>query len=312
MATLTSSTPHIVSSLAASLTSNSIAEVNQALRCFKAALLAGLLHHHELEVLYPLLLPHLSHGETALAACAAVEELVERSSGVQSGGAGTTRFIGRAKAADLVAGWATTAWVHGVVTSAIAEEEPSDDALAVMRLVAAISEHFIPFLFTAPPTGSGVPTLAFRSPETQALFRLVLAITTFPGHSGESYNVTELATGVWNYLQEECADVGLVWGTGEGREGRPGREHEWEAVEPVFVAFANGLRERGTFPAPEVVATWPKGPFRFLASFPRGTKLDLSHQQIFSMRSGSIALRSSRSSSFTRATSSVTRCSGPS
>ncbi|KAK4704197.1 importin-13, partial [Phenoliferia sp. Uapishka_3] len=258
MAALGSSTPHIVSTLGDSLQSDSPAEVNEAIGCLVACLDAGLLQHQELGTLYPLLLPRLSQPETSGAACAAVEEIVERSSGVTSG-VGMTRFVNRQKVDELISGWVTTQFVSDTIRQAVEEQEADDDALAVMRLLCAIAEHFIAsYLFQPPPAASNIPYLNLTSPETVVLLHFLLLMTNFPGHSGESYNVNELTTGVWMSLQEEASDRGLVSGPGNGREGRVGHEREWEVINPVFVALADGLRGRAKRPPADVVATWPK------------------------------------------------------
>ncbi|KAL8292471.1 hypothetical protein RQP46_001083 [Phenoliferia psychrophenolica] len=236
MTTLASSTPHIVSTLADSLTSHSAAEVNEAIGCLVACLDAGLLQHQELGTLYPFLLPHLSRPETSLAACSAVEEIVERSSGVTSG-VGLTRFVGRQKVEELIVGWVGSPFVSETIQQAVEQQDADDDALAVMRLLCAIAEHFVSsYLFDPPPPASTIPYLTITSPETVLLLQLLLLIATFPGHSGESYNVNDLAVGVWSSLQEEASDRGL----------------------PVFTALADGLRLRAKRPPPDVVATWPK------------------------------------------------------
>ena len=264
MSTLSSSTPMIVSSLSSALSSPATParELNAALGCFTSFLLAGQFAHPELTTLYPLLLPHLSNAETVINACSAVEELVERSSGL-SGSVGVTRFIGRQKTEELVVGWATSDWVRNVVAEAVESEEADDEALAVMKLVCAITEHFISFLFSPAPKAAaslGQPAhLTLSSPPTIALLHLILSITHFPGHSQEVYNINELTSGVWMALQEESSDVGLVSGEGEGREGRDGHEHEWEVVKGVFGALAEGLRKRAERPTKGIVATWPKG-----------------------------------------------------
>lgn len=180
-----------------------------------------------------------------------------------SGAVGVTRFVGRQKTEELVVGWATSEWVQGVVRDAVEAEDADDEALAVMKLVCAITEHLISFLFSSTPAAAVAagqpPPLALSSPPTIALFHLILAITHFPGHTTESYNINEMTSGVWMALQEESSDVGLVSGDGEGREGRDGREHEWEVIKAVFSALAEGLRRRAERPKKEVVKTWPKG-----------------------------------------------------
>lgn len=227
-----------------------------------ACLDAGILQHAELATLYPLLLPRLSDLGCAVSACSAVEEIVERSSGVTSG-LGLTRFVGRQKVEELITGWVASTFVRETMQDVLEREDVDDDALAVMRLVCAIAEHFVgSYLFEPPPAASTVPALTLTSPETVHLLQLLLMITTFPGHSGESYTVNELATGVWMSLQEEASDRGLVCGPGDGREGRTGHEHEWGVIQPVFQALADGLRARAKRPPPPVFATWPKGASR--------------------------------------------------
>lgn len=259
----------IVSTLSSSLSAptSPSRELNSALTCFTAFLLGGQFAHTELTTLYPLLLPHLSNSETTIAACSAVEELVERSSGL-AGAVGVTRFVGRQKTEELVVGWATSEWVQGVIRDAVEGEDADDEALAVMKLVCAVTEHFISFLFSPPPTSSAAaavrpPSLTLSSPPTIALFHLILAITHFPGHTQETYNINEMTSGVWMALQEESSDVGLVSGKGDGREGREGHEHEWEVIKGVFGALAEGLRRRAERPRQEVVRSWPKGELSF-------------------------------------------------
>ncbi|BGP18218.1 hypothetical protein JCM10213v2_006275 [Rhodosporidiobolus nylandii] len=237
-------------------------EITSALTCFVSYLNAGQLSHGDLTTLYPLFLPHLTSPATCIAACGAVEELIERSSAYGTSG-GVTRFMNRQRTEELVAGWGGSAFVQGVVASAVAEaqegSEPDDEAMAVFKLLATLSEHFISsFVFDAPPSSSPVPVLSLTSPATHTLLRTLLALSTFPGHSPESYAVNELAGGSWMALQEMGSDEGLVAGPGDGREGREGREGEWEVYRGVFEALAMGLRERARRPNEGEVRGWPK------------------------------------------------------
>ncbi|GAA5962607.1 hypothetical protein JCM21900_001273 [Sporobolomyces salmonicolor] len=268
MASLASSIPHLVTTLSSSLSpTSSASEINLALSCFVAYLNAGQLSHPELTTLYPLLASHLASPSTVIAACSAIEELIERSSGL-SGSAGVTRFMNRQRTHDLVVGWATGPFVHSLMQQAIADAseggEPDDEAIAVFKLLCTLSEHFISsFLFQAAPASSGssalAPPLSLTSPATHQLLTLLLALTTFPGYSPDaSYRINELPTGCWMALQELGADEGLVLGEGDGREGRQGREAEWEVYKGVFSALATGLRERATRPREEEFGTWPK------------------------------------------------------
>ncbi|GAA6037422.1 hypothetical protein JCM8097_008565 [Rhodosporidiobolus ruineniae] len=261
MSSLSSTTPHLVSTLSSSLTSTSPSEVNSALSCFIAYLNAGQLSHPELTTLYPLFLPHLSHPQTVIAACYAVEELIERSSGL-SGSSGVTKFINRQRTNELVSGWANSAFVQQVVESATSDardgSEPDDEAMAVFKLVTTLADHFISLLFDPPPASSPVPVLTLASPDTHALLRTLLALSTFPGHSSESYAVNELPSGAWMALQELGADEGLVSGPGDGREGRTGREGEWAVYKEVFEHLARGLRERAKRPEEGEVKSWPR------------------------------------------------------
>ena len=114
MSSLSSTIPHLVSTLSSSLTSSSASEVNSALACFVSYLNAGQLSHTELTTLYPLLLPPLSNPSTVIAACSAVEELVERSAGLSqniSGSSSATRFVNRLRTTELITSWATGPYV---------------------------------------------------------------------------------------------------------------------------------------------------------------------------------------------------------
>ncbi|GAA6053966.1 hypothetical protein JCM3770_004645 [Rhodotorula araucariae] len=270
MSSLASTIPHLVSTLASSLTSSSSSEVNSALACFVSYLNAGQLSHTELTTLYPHILPHLSNPSTAIAACSAIEELVERSSGLSdystgSSSSSVTRFINRQRTTDLITGWATGPFVASVLASAISDakdgSEPDDEALAVFKLATTLADHHIStFLFDAPPAGSGDPAalLTLRHPALHALLALLLELSAFPGHSAESYAVNELPQGAWLNLQELGADEGLVAGPGDGREGRKGREEDWSVYKGVWEALAAKLAERATRPPEGEVKVWPK------------------------------------------------------
>ncbi|GAA5825370.1 hypothetical protein JCM11251_006954 [Rhodosporidiobolus azoricus] len=266
MSSLSSTTPHLVSTLSSSLASSSPAEINAALTCFISYLNAGLLSHPELATLYPLFLPHLASPSTVIAACSAVDELVERSSGL-SGSSGITKFINRQRTNELVAGWANSAFVQQVVQQAVNDahegSEPDDEALAVFKLVCTLADHFISLIFDPPPASSAASSpavmhLSLTSPETLQLLHTLLTLSTFPGHTPESYSVNDLPSGAWMALQEYGADEGLISGPGDGREGREGREQEWEVYKAVFERLAEGLRERGRRPGEEEVRGWPK------------------------------------------------------
>lgn len=281
MSSLSSTIPHLVSTLTSSMDpTGKPSEVNLALSCFVAYLNAGQLSHTELTTLYPCLLPHVSRTETVVAAASALEELIERSSGLaETGGSGVTRFVNRQRTTELVRSWATGPYVRQVTEEAIADAregaDPEDEAVAVFKLVSTLADHLITtFLFDPPPPSSsssalsaaaqvdpsGVLTLAH--PSVHALLSLLLALSTFPGYSSETYAINELPTSSWMNLQELGADEGFMPGAGDGREGRPGREAEWAAYRGVFAALADGLRSRATRPREEEFLRWPKGNFR--------------------------------------------------
>ncbi|KAM0748278.1 ARM repeat-containing protein [Meredithblackwellia eburnea MCA 4105] len=256
LGTLTSATPHLVTSLVQSLSSDNIPEINEALSCFTCMLQSGLIHHQELSTLYPNLLPHLSNPALVTRACSAVEEIIDRST--SAGGTGLTKFMTRMRTNEIVSGWVTSPWVAQVIQEAFAEEDAGDEAVAVMRLICSISEVYISYLFEPRPP-SAPPTLTFTSPETSTFFHLLVAVTTFPGHNSESYNINEMTNGAWMALQEESSDVGLVFGSGPGREGRSeGREAEWPVIQHTFSALAEGLRQRATRPLSSETSSWPK------------------------------------------------------
>ena len=259
MTTLSSSTPYLVATLSASLASSSSQEVNAALSCFTSILCTGqLFAHAELTKLYPLIVPNLLRHDTIAQACTAIEELTDRSSGV-SGGAGVTRFMSRIRTEELVAAWASSDIVRGLISHALIEEEATEEELAVMKLICVLGEHFVSFLFSNVPSSSPIPHLTLSSPAIITILQHVLSITLFPGHSVESYDINEMANGVWLSLQEELSDVGLVKGSAEGREGRRGYEEDWPMVEHIFKALADGLRSRAEWPKTDVIANWPKG-----------------------------------------------------
>ncbi|BGP26235.1 importin 13 [Rhodotorula toruloides] len=269
MASLSSTIPHLVSTLSSSLSPpSSPAEMNSALSCFLSYLNAGQLSSSELMTLYPLFLPHLSNPATVVAACSAIEELVERSSGLsEPGGSGLTRFINRQRTTELINGWVGSPFVQHVFALAISDaregSEPDEEALAVFKLVASIGDHFITtFLFDPPPSSSITDpstVLSLTHPSIHTLLSLLIALSSFPGHTSESYLVNELPSSAWVNLQELGADgEGMVGGEGEGREGRPGREKHWEVFRRVYAALAEGLRDRATRPSEEEVKAWPR------------------------------------------------------
>lgn len=276
MSSLSSTIPHLVSTLSSSLTSSSASEVNSALACFVSYLNAGQLSHTELTTLYPLLLPPLSNPSTVIAACSAVEELVERSAGLSqniSGSSSATRFVNRLRTTELITSWATGPYVSSVLAAAISDardgSEPDDETLAVFKLATTLADHFIStFLFDPPPASSSSSSsaatdpsslLTLRHPAVHALFSLLIELSGFPGHSAESYAVNELPQGAWLNLQELGADEGFVAGSGDGREGRAGKEDEWNVYRGVWEALAGKVRERATRPPDEEVRGWPKG-----------------------------------------------------
>ncbi|GAA5940738.1 hypothetical protein JCM3775_004883 [Rhodotorula graminis] len=273
MSSLSSTIPHLVSTLSSSLTSSSPSEITSALACFVSYLNAGQLSHTELTTLYPLLLPHLSNTSTVIAACTAVEELVERSAGLSqniSGSSSATRFVNRQRTSELVTGWATGPFVASILSSAVQDardgSEPDDETLAVFKLVATLADHLIStLLFDPPPSSSSSAAgldpsyiLTLRHSAVHALLSVLLEMSAFPGHSAESYAVNELAQGAWLNLQELGADEGFVAGPGDGREGRTGKEDEWSVYRGVWEALAGKVRERATRPAEDEVRGWPK------------------------------------------------------
>jgi hypothetical protein len=257
MTKLSSSTPHVVTTLAESLSSTSatIDEINSSLSCFTSFLIAGRFTHTSLDSLYSLLLPHLNREETVINAATAIEELIEQSSGL-SGASSVTRFMTRSRTEHLVVHWATTPTIRDIIDHAVRDEDTTFESLAIIKLLVVLSEHFITFLFLSVPSSSTMQHLTLSSPPVIHLLHSLLAITTFPGHTTESYIINDFPSGVWLALQEECSDNGLVKGEGEGREGRRGKEHEWNVVEGVFEALANGLRKRAEWPD---IHSWPKG-----------------------------------------------------
>ncbi|GAA5991594.1 hypothetical protein JCM11641_004016 [Rhodosporidiobolus odoratus] len=263
MSSLSSTIPYLVSTLSSSLQSSTPSEVNSALTCFTSFLNAGQLSHPELTALYPLFLPHLSNPSTIVATCSAVEEVIERSSGLSGSGGGVTKFINRQRTNELVDGWANSPFVLGVVASAVQDAnegaEPDDEAMAVFKLFATLSEHFISILFDPPPASSSasIPTLTLTSPATHTLLSTLLSLTTFPGHTSESYTISELTSGSWMALQELGGDEGLVAGPGQGREGREGKEQEWAVYKGVFEALSAGLRRRGRRVEEGEWGSWP-------------------------------------------------------
>lgn len=278
MSSLSSTIPHLVSTLSSSMSSTAQpSEINLALSCFVAYLNAGQLSHTELTTLYPCLLPHVSRSETIVAAASALEELIERASGTSEmgGGSGVTRFMNRQRTTELVRGWVDGPYVRRVTEQAIADArdgaDPDDEAVAVFKLVSTLGDHLIMnFLFDPPPPSAAAAANAAQQsdpfsiltlvhPSVHALLSLLLALSTFPGYSSEAYAINELPTGCWMYLQELGADDGFMPGPGDGREGRPGREAEWTVYRGVFAALADGLRSRATRPREDEFFGWPKG-----------------------------------------------------
>ena len=167
--------------------------------------------------------------------------------------------MSRIRTEEVVTVWAASDFVRGLIEHAIIEEEATEEELAVMKLLCVIAEHFVSFLFSNVPSSSPIPHLTLSSPATITILQRILAITLFPGHCVESYDINEMASGVWLSLQEELSDVGLVKGSAEGREGRRGYEEHWSTVESIFRALADGLRSRAEWPKADVIANWPKG-----------------------------------------------------
>lgn len=267
MSNLNSSTSHLVSTISSSLAPTSpISEINSALSCFTSYLIANQIPTQDLTTLYPLILIHLGNSNTSIKACSALEEIIERSSGVSSTG-GVQRFVTRRKVEELINEWVVSDRVNEIVTGAVRDGEADEEAMGVMRLLCAIAEYFVGFLFDQTSSSQTGSVLKIDSPATIKFFQLLLPITYFPGHEGESYNINEMTIGVWMSLQEEASDVGLVSGEGEGREGRIGREGEWEVIREVFSSLANRLRERSQWPSQEIVKDWPKGKLSFLVSW---------------------------------------------
>lgn len=264
LATVTDAVPFLVNTLQSSLSATDVspAEANAALDCFGSLLLAGQLNHANLETLYPLLLPFLTNEQTVTAACSAVSEIVERSSGV-SGGLGVTKFVNRQRCYELVRHWCCTEFVQQAVRSAAEEGEPDEETRDVMRLVCTVGELFVEFLFEPMPAAArqvaGAIELTLSSPETATFFYLLLAMSGFPGHSVEALGVNLLPDMCWMTLQESCSDVGLVFGSGQGREGRTGWEEHWPIVKAVWEALAETQRSRTTYPPRSETRTWPKG-----------------------------------------------------
>lgn len=253
-----SSIPQVVTTLVSSLTSTSPGEINSALSCFTAFLTSAQLTHTSLTPLYPLLLPHLHSEATVINATTAVEELIERSSGM-SESRGVTRFMTRSRTEELLLCWGCTDTVRLTIDNARAEGEASDEARATMKLLVVLGEHLTTFIFASTPTAAQNVGLTVNSPSVLQLLLSILAISNFPGHSSESYALCDLTLGFWLAFQEECSDLGLVKGPGEGREGREGQEHAWVVVEGVFRELANGLRLRAEYPPERVLHSWKKG-----------------------------------------------------
>jgi hypothetical protein len=259
MAKLSSSNPQLVQTLSDSLSSaTSYTEITSAIICFTSFLNAGQIHHGDLAVLYPLLLPHLGNEQTVIQAAAAVEDLIEKSSSYTVGASTATRFVGRPRTDELIRQFICTDFVRQTVTEAVTNGEVEDESLAIMKLVCTIAEHSISFILKESPPLSPTPFLTLTSTQVQEMFSIVLAISCFPGMAHESFAVCELGSGVWLSLQEETAELGLVGGDGPGREGRGGKENEWAVLKGIFGALADGVRRRATWPSQGVDGI-PKG-----------------------------------------------------
>ncbi|GAA6064370.1 hypothetical protein JCM10212_004103 [Sporobolomyces blumeae] len=265
MASLSSSVPHLVTTLTSSLShGSSQSETNLALNCFVSFLNAGQLSHSDLTMLYPLLLSHLTRPDSIVQASSAVEELIERSNGV-SGGAGVTKFMNRQRTNQLVVEWVASVFVQNVTRQAVEDArdgaDVDDETMAVFKLVATLAEHFVStYLFDPPPVTSAaspqIEYLTLSSPPVHTLLSLLITLSTFPGHSPDStYAINELPTGTWMALQEYGADEGFS----NGATARsPEREGEWIVFKQVWEALANGLRDRAVRPGHAEFSTWPK------------------------------------------------------
>ncbi|SGY25464.1 BQ5605_C018g08621 [Microbotryum silenes-dioicae] len=257
----------IVSTLSSSLSlppsPTTFSEINSALQCFHSFLLASQFTHTDLDVLYPLILPHLHHPSTRNNAITQVEELIDRSSGTSSS-VGISRYMSRIKTQHLLTEWACSTSVINTIQQALVDQDTAlayaeeDDFFSILRLLSTLGEHFIGFLFSPLPPASNIPALTLQSPEVQTFFHLLITITLYPGHSMEVHKINELTEGCWMALQEEASDVGLVFGEGEGREGRRGREADWEVVSGVFRALLDGLRGRARRDDQELYQGWAK------------------------------------------------------
>ncbi|GAA5841296.1 hypothetical protein JCM3766R1_005019 [Sporobolomyces carnicolor] len=265
MSSLSSSTPHLVDTLTASLAPSATTSPSEsilALSCFNSYLSAGQLSHLDLTTLYPLLIHHLTKSETIVAACSALEELVERSNGYSSSGSGVTKFMNRQRVTDLIEGWVCSDYVRETTRLAVEEasEDVEDEPMAVFKLICTLAEYFIStYLFDPPPvssTTSTSPPLTLLSPATHTLFSILVALSTFPGHSPDSsYAINELPTGSWMALQEYGADLGFTL-NGQIEEGRT--EEEWVVYKGVWNALKDGLRRRAVRPRLAEFETWPK------------------------------------------------------
>ncbi|SCV73668.1 BQ2448_6098 [Microbotryum intermedium] len=253
MGSLTSSTPMIVSTLSSSLSlppsPTTFSEINSALQCFHSFLLASQFIHTDLDTLYPLILAHLHDPWTRSNAITQIEELIDRSSGTSSS-VGISRYMSRIKTQHLLTEWACSSSVIDTIQQALVDQDTAmayaedDDFFSILRLLSTLGEHFISFLFSPLPPASNIPALTLQSPQVQTFLHLLITVTLYPGHSMEVYKINELTEGCWMALQEEASDVGLVFGEGEGREGRRGRELDWQVVGGVFRALLEGLRGR--------------------------------------------------------------------
>ncbi|GAA6015280.1 hypothetical protein JCM11491_000997 [Sporobolomyces phaffii] len=263
MDSLRSSTPHLVQTLTTSLSPTaSPSESTLALSCFNSYLSAGQLSHVELSTLYPLLISHLSNPLTIVAACSAIEELVERSNGFSSsgGGSGVTKFMNRSRCTELIEGWVASQYVTELTRVTVEEalEETEDEAMAVFKLVSTLAEYFIStYLFDPPPPSPTAATpLTLLSPAVHTLLSMLITLSTFPGHSQDSsYAVNELANGSWMALQEYGADLGFTL-NGQIEPGRS--QEEWQVYKGVWEALQRGLTNRAVRPKIDEFEAWPK------------------------------------------------------
>ncbi|GAA5940498.1 uncharacterized protein JCM15063_002352 [Sporobolomyces koalae] len=264
MSSLSSSTPHLVQTLETSLASTNTTtstEAVLALSCFNSYLSAGQLSHVELTTLYPLLISHLSNSNTIVAACSAVEELVERSNGLSGSGSGVTKFMNRNRCSELIENWVTSPYVADLVRTAVNDagegaDDVDDDAIAVFKLICTLAEYFIStYLFEPPPAAANSAPLTLLSPSVHTMLSFLITLSTFPGHSPDSsYTINEFPTGAWLALQEYGADEGFTLNGSVEAE----KEGQWQVYKGVWTALKDGLRSRAVKPPLSQFSTWPK------------------------------------------------------